>query len=333
MASVIHVRDVFRLVRRGIDVRTVQAHVQKPFRFLLAGDPALVGRLRGVLLSGHEAGVPLDAAACLETYVPGAQQTAPGDVRAIVFVGRPGDAGSDAAAELRRLNVPIYLIAIDDSAAVASGPAAAPVAGAIAEYVAPDISREFLRQYFFPHLIESARGVEIAVGRRLPPLREAVASKLTRDAAKNALKVSLASAVVDHIPLLGAVAGIFASAGDMIAITGIQMMLLLNIEAAYGNDPDVQRMWQLLPVVGGGLGWRTLARELSGFIPVAGIAIKGAIAYAGTIVVGESVTFLLEHGRHMSGEQAKTIFERTKNDALTIARDVASKLRRKSGDS
>jgi hypothetical protein len=35
----------------------------------------------------------------------------------------------------------------------------------------------------------------------------------------------------------------------------------------------------------------------------------------------------------MSGEQAKTIFERTKNDALTIARDVASKLRRKSGDS
>jgi len=50
-------------------------------------------------------------------------------------------------------------------------------------------------------------GVEIAVGRRLPALRETVAAKLTRDAAQNALKVSLASAVVDHIPVVGLVLG------------------------------------------------------------------------------------------------------------------------------
>jgi uncharacterized protein (DUF697 family) len=328
MASVLQLRDVFRLVRRGIDVRAVQSHVQKPFRFLLAGDPALVGRLRGLLLSGHADGVPLDAAACLETYVPGAQQTAPGDVRAVVFVGRPGDAGEAALLDLRRLKVPLFLLTVDENAGVASGPSTPPDSTTPAEYVAPDITREFLRQCLFGHLVDSARGVEIAVGRRLVPLREAVASKLTRDAARNALKVSLASAVVDHIPLLGAVAGVFASAGDMVAITGIQMMLLLNIEAAYGNDPDVQRMWQLLPVVGGGFGWRMLARQASGFIPVAGIAIKGAIAYAGTIVVGESVAFLLEHGRHMSRDQAKNIFERTKSDALAIGRDLTSKFRR-----
>ncbi len=130
------------------------------------------------------------------------------------------------------------------------------------------------------------RGVEIAVGRNLPVLRESVAAKLTRDAANNALKVALASAAVDHIPLAGIVLGVFASAGDMVAITGIQVMLMLHIEAAYGQDPDMQRAWQLLPVIGGGFGWRTLARELVGFVPVAGIAIKGAIAYAGTIVVG-----------------------------------------------
>ncbi|HEY1428376.1 MAG TPA: hypothetical protein VGF18_02305 [Candidatus Tumulicola sp.] len=333
MASVIHVRDVFRLVRKGIDVRTVQAHVQRPFRFLLAGDPALVGRLRILLLSGHEGGVPLDAAACLETYIPAAQQTAPGDVRALIFTGRPGDANESTLLALRRFNVPVFLLTVDENAGVASGPSSLPAPGTAGEYVVPGVTREYLRQFFFGHLVDSARGVEIAVGRRLPPLRETVASKLTRDAAKNALKVSLASAVVDHIPLLGAVAGVFASAGDMVAITGIQMMLLLNIEAAYGNDPDIQRMWQLLPVVGGGLGWRTLARELSGFIPVAGIAIKGAIAYAGTIVVGESVTFLLEHGKHMSREQATNIFERTKKDALAIARDLTSKLRRKPPES
>jgi uncharacterized protein (DUF697 family) len=333
MATVVRVRDLFRLVRHGIDVRSVHAHVQKPFRYLLAGDPALVGRLRALLLSGHEDGVPLDAAACLETFVPNGQQNVVRDVRAVVFAGRPGDAAAADLTELRTLNVPLLLLTIDETA-VPSGPPAAPAAGATGTYVAHAVTREALRQHLFPHLIDCSRGVEIAVGRRLPPLRETVASKLTRDAGKNALKVSIASAVVDHVPLLGPVLGAFASAGDMVAITGIQMMLLLNIEAAYGRDPDVQRMWQLLPVVGGGLGWRTLARELSGFIPVAGIAIKGAIAYAGTIVVGESVTFLLENGRHMSADQAKKIFDRTKTDAMTIGRDLVAKFRtRKPNDS
>ncbi len=159
-------------------------------------------------------------------------------------------------------------------------------------------------------------------------LRDTVAAKLTRDAANNALKVALASAAVDHIPLVGIVLGAFASAGDMVAITGIQVMLMLHIEAVYGRDPDVQRTWQLLPVIGGGFGWRTLARELVGFVPVAGIAIKGAIAYAGTIVVGEGVTFFHEHGRHMTKGQAASLYERAKNDALRFARDLITKFRK-----
>ena len=160
-------------------------------------------------------------------------------------------------------------------------------------------------------------------------MRDSVAAKLTRDAANTALKVSVASAVVDHIPVVGVVLGAFASAGDMVAITGIQMMLLLNIQAAYGDDPDVARMWQLLPVIGGGFGWRTLARELAGFVPVAGVAIKGAIAYAGTIVVGEGVTFFMEHGTPMTKAQARVIYERTKSDALRFGRNLASRLKRK----
>jgi uncharacterized protein (DUF697 family) len=166
----------------------------------------------------------------------------------------------------------------------------------------------------------------------LPVLRESVAAKLTRDAANNALKVALASAVVDHIPLVGIVLGAFASAGDMVAITGIQVMLMLHIEAAYGRDPDMRRTWQLLPVIGGGFGWRTLARELVGFVPIAGIAIKGAIAYAGTIVVGEGVTFFHEHGAHMTGGQAAVLYERAKADALRFARELLAKLlRRRNG--
>jgi uncharacterized protein (DUF697 family) len=328
MTASVGARDLFRMVRKGIDVKAVHAHVRKPFRFLLCGDPAAIAQMRTLLLSGHDDSVPLDAAACLETIYPGTPLVSqPSEVRAVIFLGRRGDfAGADFSV-LQALRVPILAVTVD-SEAVPSGPSSPPARGAYAEYVVPAISREALRPRVFAHLIECSSGVEIAVGRRLPALRETVAAKLTRDAAYNALKVSLASAVVDHIPVVGIVLGAFASAGDMVAITGIQMMLMLHIEAAYGRDPDVQRMWQLLPVIGGGFGWRTLARELAGFVPVAGIAIKGAIAYAGTIVVGEGVTFFLENGRSMSRGQAAQLYERTKADAMRFARDVLGRFRK-----
>ncbi len=322
-------RNLFSLVRKSIDARAVHVHVRKPFRFLLCGDPALVAELRALLLAGNDGIVLPDAAACLETIHPGAPLvTNPSEVRAVIFLGRAGDAAAADFEPLRVLRVPILALTVDPNASL-SGPSSPPVAGAWSEYIVPAIAREPLRGRFFAHLVECSSGVEIAVGRNLPVLREIVAAKLTRDASNNALKVALASAVVDHIPVVGIVLGAFASAGDMVAITGIQVMLMLHIDAAYGRDPDMQRTWQLLPVIGGGFGWRTLARELVGFVPVAGIAIKGAIAYAGTIVVGEGVTFFHEHGAHMSKSQASVLYERAKNDALRFARELAAKLLRR----
>ncbi|MBV9234068.1 MAG: hypothetical protein JO030_08505 [Candidatus Eremiobacteraeota bacterium] len=321
-------RTLFGLLRKGIDVRAVGAHVRKPFRFLLCGDPALVSEFRSLLLRGHGPTVPPEAAACLETLPLDAPAALTNwrEVRAIVALQRPAD-GLDA--DLSRLKAPVPILALTvDADAAPGGPPALPPRGQRGEYVVTELTVESLRPRFFPHLVESAKGVEIAVGRQLPAMRESVAAKLTKDAANNALKVAVASAVVDHIPVVGLALGAVASAGDMVAITGIQVMLMLHIEAAYGRDPDLQRSWQLLPVIGGGFGWRALARELAGFVPVAGLAIKGAIAYAGTIVVGEGVAFFLEHGREMSRGQASALYERTKNDALRLGRELVTKLRR-----
>jgi uncharacterized protein (DUF697 family) len=328
MAVAADARNLFAIVRKGIDVRTVHAHVRKPFRFVLCGDPALISQLRRTLLSGHDPEVPPEAAACLETLRMGTPLPLnPQEVRAVIFLGYHGDCAGADFASLASLGVPILALTVDPRA-IASGPPTPPARGMWSEYGVPSLEAAALKGRFFPHLVECASGVEIAVGRNLPVLRETVAAKLTRDAAQNALKVALASAVVDHIPLVGLVLGAFASAGDMVAITGIQVMLLMHIEAAYGRDPDVGRTWQLLPIIGSGFGWRTLARELVGFVPIAGIAIKGAIAYAGTIVVGESVTFFYEHGRYMTKGQASTIYDRTKQDALRIARDLLARFRK-----
>jgi uncharacterized protein (DUF697 family) len=320
--------DLLTLVRKSVGAASVGAEARRPFRFLLCGDPALVSELRALLLHDYDTTIAFDAPATLETIDPLSRPTVLGpDARAVIFLGRPGDAQGAHMDLLIRLGLPIFALTVDADAPAAY-PVAPPGAGECGAYTVGKIDRESLRVKFFTHLIDRCKGIEIAVGRRLPVLREAVAAKLTRDAATSALKIAAASAIVDYVPLFGVVLGIVVSAGDTVALTGLQIVLMMQIGAAYGKDPDVARIWELLPVVGGGLGWRALSRELSGFVPVAGIAIKGAIAYAGTIVVGEGVTFFYEHGRHMTPAQAAVLYEERKRNAMTFAKDMIARLKR-----
>ncbi|NNM91942.1 MAG: hypothetical protein HKL92_01225 [Candidatus Eremiobacteraeota bacterium] len=317
--------DVVKMVRKGVDMHGVRAHAQLPFRIVLAGDPAAVSRLRAILLAGNEGERLADAARCVESYSALCAPTR--ELKAVLYIGAVDQIGEAGSLELRALRVPIFAIGI--GAVAARAPDRPPTAGAVGNYGITELSEEALRVHVFPQLVRVAKGVEVALGRRLPVLRDLVATKLTQDAAKNAVKIAVASGLVDHVPILGIALGAIASAGDTVAITALQIALMMQIEATYGRDPDFKRLWELLPIIGGGLGWRTLARELSGFMPVAGVPIKGAIAYAGTIVVGEGITFLIAHGRPMSKEQASQLYARTKNDALQAGKNLLGRFRPK----
>lgn len=329
-SSVIGAAQTLQQIRSRVNVGAVQAGARKPFRFFLCGDPALVAQFRFLMLAGQDGDtIPFDAASTLETIPAAGRLPADrADARAVLFFGRPGDRAGAALDALAAAKLPVFALTVDPAGPPA-GPPAAPPPGAVADYSVHAIELEHLRGRVLPHLIDACRGIEIAVGRRLPALRTTVAAKLTRDAALNALKVAGASAVIDHVPVLGIVLGAFASAGDMVAITGIQMMLMLQIAATFGKDPELGQMWELLPVVGGGFGWRALARELAGFIPVGGVLIKAAIAYAGTVVVGEGATFYELHGRHMTAADGARIYEEAKGAAMQFARDFLIRLRRK----
>ncbi|HYZ14814.1 MAG TPA: hypothetical protein VE591_00375 [Candidatus Acidoferrum sp.] len=323
---------VFERLRATLNLERVHAGARRPFKFFLCGDPALMTALRNLLLSGHAGDtIPLDAASTLETLGPD-RTVDTTDARAIIYCARPTDRDALALGRLAGMRLPVFLLLVDPLVSAPSGPSQPPAPGTVEEYVVDRIALEPLCGRFLPHLIECCRGVEVAVGRRLPALRDTVAAKLTRDAALNALKIAGASAIVDHVPVLGLVLGAFASAGDMMAITGIQMTLLLNIGATYGRDPDLSAMWEMLPIVGGGFGWRALARELSGFIPVGGVLIKSAIAYAGTVVVGEGATYYYRHGRQMGTADATRVYEEAKASAMTFAREILARFRRGGGN-
>jgi uncharacterized protein (DUF697 family) len=89
-------------------------------------------------------------------------------------------------------------------------------------------------------------------------------------------------------------AAIFVPGVDMPVLTLNQVRLVARIALAYGQPMDSQRTMELMGVVGAGFGFRAVARELLDFVPVAGWAVKGAIAYGGTKAVGEAAVRYFE---------------------------------------
>ena len=113
----------------------------------------------------------------------------------------------------------------------------------------------------------------VALAARLPALRRGVAEALVaRVARQNAL---IAAAV-------------FLPGVDFPVLTLNQLRLVLRLAAAYGHEIDSERMPEILGVVGTALGFRSLARQALGLVPVAGWAVQGSIAYAGTRTLGEA---------------------------------------------
>lgn len=108
---------------------------------------------------------------------------------------------------------------------------------------------------------------------RLPSLRGAVCEELI-------LAFSKRNALI--------AAAVFIPGVDMPVLTINQARLVLRIGLAHGFELDNARGLELLGVIGAGFGLRAVARELLDVIPVAGWAVKGAVAYTGTRAVGEA---------------------------------------------
>ncbi len=108
---------------------------------------------------------------------------------------------------------------------------------------------------------------------RLPVLRRAVCEELIR-------KFSRQNAIVG--------VAVFVPGADLPVLTLNQVRLVLRIADAYGFEIDKERLPELLGVVGSGLGFRAIARQAIGAVPVVGWAVKGVIAYAGTRALGEA---------------------------------------------
>lgn len=174
-------------------------------------------------------------------------------------------------------------------------------------------------------ILEHRQELGLPLARYFVPFRRPVAEKTIHTIAKENALFSLATALPNIVPniisLPWAVAE-FGSDTAFLTVNQIRMGFLL----AAANDRVVgyrEQKAEVGSIIAGAVGWRSLARELAGKIPMGGGVIpKAAIAYAGTYVVGLSLERLYRMGQGYTRQERQEAYE----EAFTRGKAVAAML-------
>jgi uncharacterized protein (DUF697 family) len=166
---------------------------------------------------------------------------------------------------------------------------------------------------------------ELPLARQFPGLRSHIVDRIVQSIARENALFAFATALPDVVPSLVEIPWAFGEwATDTAFLTANQIRMAFMISAACGKEAGFARQkLQILSIVGGAFGWRAIARELAGKIPLGGgLIAKAAIAYAGTFVVGKGLE-LLHHGQVSFSHEAKRSMYR---DALERGREFGRSL-------
>lgn len=188
-----------------------------------------------------------------------------------VLAGEPTEEDERALRAADLAGVPLLVVGPEPSA---------PIPYALATDVLPLRPGEgFPLEELGRRLAAKDENTAVALAARLPALRRGVADALVA-------RVARQNAVI--------AATVFVPGVDFPVLTLNQLRLVLRLAAAYGQEIDAERLPEILGVVGTALGFRALARQALGVVPVAGWAVQGAVAYAGTRTLGETAICYFE---------------------------------------
>jgi hypothetical protein len=178
-------------------------------------------------------------------------------------------------------------------------------------------------------ILDARSDIEVPLARNFLAFREPTVLRIVSRTAQENAFFSVVTALPNIVPTfleLPWAVGEFASDTAFITINQFRMAFLI---AACHDRPvgyKEQKM-ELATIVAGAFGWRALARELVGKIPLGGGLIpKAAIAYAGSYVVGRGLDRLHRTGLPLSRSERRSAYgaalERGKNAVQSIVSQV-----------
>jgi hypothetical protein len=169
--------------------------------------------------------------------------------------------------------------------------------------------------------------VAVPLARQFPAFRRAQVDRIVHAVSRENALFALATAVPNIVPSLIELpwaVGEFAS--DTAVLTMNQVRMAFLIAAVCGRDVGLaEQKVEVLSIAASAFGWRAIARELAGKIPLGGgLVVKGAIAYAGTFVIGKGLAHFNNTGRKQSRQETKALYD----EAYARGRQVAEGLRK-----
>jgi hypothetical protein len=178
-------------------------------------------------------------------------------------------------------------------------------------------------------IIEHHPELKLSLAKRVYPFRRHVAKDIILSVAKENALFSIATAVPSIVPLLAVPWAVGEFASDTAFLTANQIRMSFRLAAA--SDRTVgyrQQKAEIASLFAGAFGWRAIARELAGKIPMGGGLIpKAAISFAGTYVVGASLERLYRFGYGYTEAERTAAYA----EALQKGKEIAAGLVRSLG--
>jgi uncharacterized protein (DUF697 family) len=161
----------------------------------------------------------------------------------------------------------------------------------------------------------------VALARQAPRLRPKVFGALIEDTARANAGYAFSTGLAEIVPILD----IPLNIGDIIVLSKNQLMMSYRIALAAGKTGQPRElMAEIVGVLGGGLLFRQVARQLVGLVPVIGLVPKVAVAYGGTWAIGKAVAAWATGGGAITAARLKQL----SREGLARGRKVARSLRR-----
>ena len=115
--------------------------------------------------------------------------------------------------------------------------------------------------------------------------------------------------------LCGGVALIPIPIADLAVISPIQIAMVAAIGYFHGIAVTKERVVELIGVLGAGFGLREAARQLVKLIPGVGSVVSAAVAFAGTVALGETANVWFKRQMNVPVEELRDIFKQTAESA------------------
>lgn len=274
MALPLDLRD---MLSSGAKLRTER---EKPIRVAVFVDAAAPDELVAAL---KDALHPQTGNAFLhvEAVVPGDVLAVDSSADVVIGAAGPGGTLEESLRRSRDQVIPTVLVALESDRDSVARRLQQPLLDTIAEDDADQVVDKLGRW-----LADRVSGKRVALAANFSFVRRAVAEEAVKS-------TSFQNAVI------GGVA--FIPGADMPLMTANQAKMVMQIAAAYGEPLGAERIKELAAVVGGAFAFRTIARQLVGFIPGFGWALKAGIGYSGTLAMGYAAIEYFEGGGDVRG--------------------------------